>query len=309
MRVSVAICTWNRSALLDRTLASLQELAIPPGVEWEVLVVNNASSDDTDDVVARRACRLPLRSLCESKRGLSHARNAAVQAARGDLILWTDDDVLVDPGWLGEHVAAARQWPAAAFFGGTIAPWFETPPPAWVTANWPRVSDVYAAREFSGSGAEVDSHNMPYGANYAVRSDVQRRYPYDPNLGRIGANLRAGEETAVIMRMLTDGHRGRIIPAARVRHFIPQHRLTLDYACQWYFALGQMHAAQDAAGAAARGMVLKTLIRTWLALNARYRQASYWVLRRCTTPEHWVWVATQANYIQGWLAPRAATET
>ena len=157
-----------------------------------------------------------------------------MQAARSDLILWTDDDVLVDPGWLGEYVAAARQWPETAFFGGPIEPWFETPPPAWVAANWPRISHVYAAREFTGSDAEVSSESMPYGANYAVRSELQRRYLYNPELGRIGENLRSGEEFSVIMRMLAEGHRGRIIPTARVRHFIPSQRLTLDYVCRWF---------------------------------------------------------------------------
>ncbi len=96
MRVETAICTWNRASLLDRTLAEFRLLEIPHGVEWEVMVVNNQCSDSTDAVIARHAAHLPIRRLVEPRPGLSHSRNCAVAAARGDLLVWTDDDVLVD---------------------------------------------------------------------------------------------------------------------------------------------------------------------------------------------------------------------
>src|SRR4051812_4932182 len=111
IRVTVAICTWNRSALLDRTLTSMRHLVIPEGVEWEILVVNNNCTDDTDDVLSRHFAGLPLRRVFEPRQGLSNARNAAIDVAAGELICWTDDDVLVDPGWLSAYVEAASRWP------------------------------------------------------------------------------------------------------------------------------------------------------------------------------------------------------
>src|SRR4051812_1329005 len=103
MLVTVAICTWNRAALLDRTLARLRDLRIPPGLSWELLVVDNNCTDETSAVLARHAKHLPLRALHEPKQGHSHARNRAVAEARGDLLLWTDDDVLAHADWLAEH--------------------------------------------------------------------------------------------------------------------------------------------------------------------------------------------------------------
>src|SRR5581483_541916 len=107
MHVTVAICTWNRCKLRDQTLAQFQNLRIPEGVTWELLVVNNNCTDQTDLVLENYRSRLPLRRLFEPKQGHCHARNCAVAAATGELLLWTDDDVLVNPEWLAAYVAAA----------------------------------------------------------------------------------------------------------------------------------------------------------------------------------------------------------
>jgi glycosyltransferase involved in cell wall biosynthesis len=103
MHVTVAICSWNRARRLVQTLDSLTALAVPDGVDWELLVVNNNCTDDTDRVVASFTDRLPLRLLHEPTPGLSCARNRAVQHAAGEYILWTDDDVVVDSAWLTSY--------------------------------------------------------------------------------------------------------------------------------------------------------------------------------------------------------------
>src|SRR5262249_4742997 len=114
MLYSVAICTWNRAALLAQTLGALRRLRVPPGADWELLVVNNNGTDDPDAALPRHGAFLPLRRVFEPRLGHCHARNAAVSAARGDLLLWTDDDVLVDPEWLACYARAADRWPDAA---------------------------------------------------------------------------------------------------------------------------------------------------------------------------------------------------
>src|SRR5262249_35853856 len=135
MKVSVAICTWNRASLLDRTLAAMRRLHIPADVQWELLIVNNNCTDDTDDVVSRHLRNLPIRLVHEQRQGVSNARNQAGAAAEGDLILWTDDDVLVDPDWFLQYLLAASKYPEATYFGGTIEPWFASAPPRWVQRN------------------------------------------------------------------------------------------------------------------------------------------------------------------------------
>src|SRR5262245_53707365 len=86
MILTVAIWTWNRARLLDQTLARMRDLRVPAGGTWELLVVNNNCTDDTDAVIAKHASALPLVRLFEPKQGLSNARNCAVDHARGDLL-------------------------------------------------------------------------------------------------------------------------------------------------------------------------------------------------------------------------------
>jgi glycosyltransferase involved in cell wall biosynthesis len=95
-KVSVIIWTWNRAALLDQTLERMHQLRIPEGVRWELVVVNNNCTDHTDELIARHASRLPLVNLHEAQPGKGHACNLALAHASGDLVAWTDDDVLVD---------------------------------------------------------------------------------------------------------------------------------------------------------------------------------------------------------------------
>lgn len=112
--VTVGICTRNREPLLQTSLEQLARTAVPDDVTWEVIVVDNGSTDGTARVLEAMASQLPLRALRFDTPGKSHALNYAIEHARGDYILWTDDDVLVDRQWIASYVAAFRRWPEAA---------------------------------------------------------------------------------------------------------------------------------------------------------------------------------------------------
>ena len=124
MKITVAICTWNRSALLDKTLTQMHQLCIPPGIEWELIVVNNDCSDDTDRVIARHCAHLPVVRVFEGKPGQGHARNAALRLARGEYLLWTDDDVLVDSAWVVKTLVAFDTFGADLVYGKAEPWWF-----------------------------------------------------------------------------------------------------------------------------------------------------------------------------------------
>jgi glycosyltransferase involved in cell wall biosynthesis len=239
MKVSVAICTWNRAELLDQTLSHLRLLRIPEGIEWELLVVNNNCTDGTDGILKKYSGEMPLRRLFEPKQGLSNARNCAVANATGELLLWTDDDVLVDPEWMSSYVAGIRRFPEASFFGGTVEPWFAVEPPSWIREHLPRIAGTYAIRDLGDEVRPLAANEVPYGANMAFRLQALRGMDFNPRLGRIGAGMLSGDETDLIARLRQMGHQGVWIGTARVKHYIPQERMTKQYVWAYYHGISQ----------------------------------------------------------------------
>ena len=240
--LTIALCTWNRSTVLEGALQALTQLVRPAGLDWEVVVVDNNSTDGTGAVLARFTERLPLRPVCEPTPGASHARNRAVSAARGHAILWTDDDAIVDPGWMAAYAQALTASPDVAVFGGPVRPCFEVPPPAWLVDAWESVAGAYAIRDLGPNPLPLDTAHVPYGPNYAVRTKVHRQFQYDTTLGPTkGGNIR-GEETALIRAVLNAGHLGRWVPEARVSHLVPASRQTVGYLRRYYEGSGLTEA-------------------------------------------------------------------
>lgn len=240
MRVTVAVCTWNRCHLLRQALERMTFLSIPAGVEWELLVVNNGSTDSTDAVTAEFRSRLPVQALHEPNIGHSHARNRAVGAAQGDYVLWTDDDALVEDDWMAVYVEAFRRWPEAAFFGGPIRPMFAVRPPPWLERAWPQVADAYAVRELGAEPFRLGGdRRFPYGANYAVRCREQRAHLYDVRLGHRRERRMGGEETRLFLDLVAEGCHGWWVPNAAVRHYVEPDRMTVRYIRSFYVGIGR----------------------------------------------------------------------
>src|SRR4051812_36033554 len=182
-RVSIVICTWNRSRLLRKTLEQMTLLDTAPGTRWELIVVNNNCSDDTESVLDDFQSRLPLVRLFEPTPGKSHAANRAVGEAKGEYIVWTDDDVLVDRDWLNAYLAAFARWPDASVFGGLIAPWFEESPPRWLEKVFGKVERAYAALNHGPIGCALTHETIPFGANMALKRSAHLEEGYDARLG------------------------------------------------------------------------------------------------------------------------------
>jgi glycosyltransferase involved in cell wall biosynthesis len=241
---SVVICTRNREASLTRVLASMAELAVPEELVWELLVVDNGSTDRTAEIVEGFVHSLPIRRVLEPKAGLSHARNRGIAEARGDYIVWTDDDVLVHRGWLAAYVAAFRRHPSATFFGGRIDPMLEPPTPPWFQENLDLLAGLTVKRDFGPNELtfSLEGDSLPFGANYAVRAADQRRFPYDVRLGVSPAFRRSGEETAVLRALLRSGCVGWWVPDAIITHVLPPTRQTSAHVVDHFRALGQTWA-------------------------------------------------------------------
>ena len=97
--------------------------------------------------------------------------NCAMAAARGELVIWTDDDVLVDSGWIEAYDAAVKQYPEAAFFGGTVDPLYEVEPTAWMRKHRELVDGPFALRQLGPDVRPLVGKELPFGANMALRWD------------------------------------------------------------------------------------------------------------------------------------------
>ena len=246
--VSVIVATRNRKALLAQTLASLASQDWPFD-RLEIVVADNGSTDGTRTTVAaiaRPAGGPTMHYLFVEPPGKSYAINAALARAQGDLILFTDDDVIADSRWV-RRIAAAFAETAADFVAGRILPRWEIPPPTWMS---PRLYGVLAipdggnARQVIGGGGTTDV--MPIGANMAVRAHVLRRLGgLRADLGKLEGTLRTGEDHEFFLRMIRANCRGVYEPSAVVRHLVPRERLRRRYFRRWLYQNGRDVARID----------------------------------------------------------------
>ena len=266
MFVSITIQTYNRSTMLAETLESLRPLRSPRAVEYEILVIDNNSSDGTQDVIRRYARILAprLRSAFEPQQGLSHARNRALAEAKGDIVSFLDDDVVVDPGWL-EAVCHAFAEHSATVVGGRSYLIYPEPlgRPAWLPAHR---EDMYSRLDH-GPDTLVDTDKTLFGLNFSVlRQKAIEVRGFDISLGRNGDNLACGEESDLLDRLRRVGGRVVYEPRAVVGHKIPPERLTRKWLLKraYYGALSAERSLR-VQGKPSEGVttILMHMLRCW----------------------------------------------
>ena len=242
MDISVIICTYNRSESLKRTLASLGQMSGLDSVAWELLVVDNNSSDGTRDAVGEfvassaRNCRY----LFEEKQGLSNARNKGIQEAKGRIIAFTDDDVIVARDWI-ENILREFVRTDAACIGGKILPIWERGPQKWLQGE---LLDYLALLDLGDERIRLDAPTI-WGANLIVNASIFGKYGlFDASLGHSEGKLYGGEEAQFITRLLGNGEDVYYSPGILVYHCIPAQRTTKSYFRKWVYDKGELAAHQ-----------------------------------------------------------------
>ena len=248
---TVLIATYNRAALLAETLDSLRQLRVRPGRAWEVLVVDNNSTDATRAVVEGRVAQfpVPLRYLFEGRQGRSSALNAGIAASDGEVIAMTDDDVIVDERWLDAACDVLLDKDGAiAYAGGPVEPIWEVDPPAWLDLTR---GDLWGTIAIQDHGDRPfvyeEARRVPLGANMAARRSFFTAIGnFRADLGRSSGRLVLGQEVPELLtRARAAGLRGMYVPAMRVRHHIPARRLTRAYFRRWWFGKGVSRSGMD----------------------------------------------------------------
>jgi len=243
MMMSVVICTYNRSQSLARTLKSLGEISVPSNLQWEVIVVDNNSTDGTRAAIEDFAAEstMPVSYVFEKKQGLAYARNAGIEKANGDVIAFTDDDVLVAANWLKELARTFECYDAAGV-GGKILPIWPERRPLWLTRD---IEGNIALLDRGEAVARIVNTNHIFGANMAFPKAIFEKVGlFDPFYGRKGKKLYSHEEADLLRRVLESG--GTVIyqPRAVVHHIIEPTRVKKAYFRKWQFDDGEFEAAR-----------------------------------------------------------------
>lgn len=229
-RVTVALCTRNRAGLLASALERLAGHWVPLRDSCELLVVDNDSHDATPRVLQEAHVRWGVRALHEPRAGLSHARNAAVAAAEGEWVVFTDDDVVWSPGWLQAWLDAVRVQPVAGWMGGPVRPLWEGSRPRWARdETLPFLQGVLVRHDLArDDGPYAQGEPWPVGANFALRrSSVATVGPFRADLGHQGAQRGLGEETDWLRRAVGAGLGGWYVSRAAALHPVDRQRLRL----------------------------------------------------------------------------------
>ena len=235
MYITVILCTYNRCRSLAKALESASAIRLPESIEWEVLVVDNNSRDQTRETVKKFCDRHPgrFRYLFEPMQGKSHALNTGIREARGDVLAFMDDDVTVDSEWL-LHLTAALHSGEWAGAGGRILPERTIPFPRWLLPEGPHTAAPLALFDRGLQAGPLTE--SPFGTNMAFQKKMFEKYGmFRIDLGpRPGSEIRS-EESEFASRLLAGGERLRYEPSAVVYHEMSPARLQQRYFLRWWF--------------------------------------------------------------------------
>lgn len=232
IRVSVIIPTYNRSQSLDRALQSVAELDFPRE-QFEVVVVDNNSSDNTPEVADKfRNVGISLKYVKETRLSFTVARHTGAEAASGKILSYIDDDVIVSSGWLNAVMEVFERDGRVGIVGGPILPVFEAEPPSWIQKYHPMTGWL----SLMDRGPNLVETDDAYGPNLSVRKDVLNLvggFPADTigveGEGRPGVveKIYVGSgDVGLCAKLRKEGYKVMYVPNALVHHVIPPVRLT-----------------------------------------------------------------------------------
>ncbi len=228
--ISLIICTYNREKYIGPLLESIAKNDFPTK-DYEIVLVDNNCTDNTSQVCEQFVADHPeiaFRYVQETEQGLSAARNKGIKEAKGDIIIYVDDDALVDSDYIriyAEHFATHPDTMAA---GGPIEPLYETQEPDWMSPYTKAL--LTAWMNYGEKVREYPNGKYPGGGNAAYRKEVFEKVGlFNTELGRKGSLLLASEEKDIFDKMKAMGMQVKYLPTPVLHHIIPQAKLEEDY--------------------------------------------------------------------------------
>jgi glucosyl-dolichyl phosphate glucuronosyltransferase len=238
--LAVVLCTYNRSGLLAEALTALTSQTDAPA--YDVVVVDNNSTDDTPEVAGRFAADGRVRVVREPRQGVSYARNRGIAATGAAIVAFTDDDVRVGPTWVRSIVDAFAEHPEVDMVGGKVEPDWQAAPPPWLAdaGSAPLALVDYGAEPFR---IVPDAPRCLISANVAVRRRaLERLEGFSPQLQRVRDGIGSTEDHDLQMRLLQSGGSALYDPRIVARTVVPRERLSKRYHRVWHRGHGRFYA-------------------------------------------------------------------
>lgn len=246
IKLSVIIPTRNRSNILKNTLTYVISQTMPPG-EFEVLVIDNGSSDNTKEIVVgviNNNRRHLIRYIYESEPGLLSGRHRGALEAKGEIFIFIDDDIEADKEWLSAIKETFDLYPEVQLVGGRNLPKFEIEPPQWIKQMWdkptpPRIFGNLSLLDLGEKVCEIHP-NYVWGLNFSIRkSALFELGGFHPDgVPKHLIHFRGDGETGLTIKAKERGYKAIYQPNALIYHNIPANRLTYEYFCSRYFYQG-----------------------------------------------------------------------
>ena len=228
--LTAIICTYNRAKYIGPLLESIAANDLSKA-EYEILLVDNNCTDNTREICDTFASNHPDVNFCyvvETEQGLSAARNKGIKEAKGDIIVYIDDDALVDTWYLRIIVEYMSVHPEIDAVGGPIVPLYETEEPQWMTCYTKELLCGYLY--FGDKERTFPGDRYPGGGNAAYRANVFEKVGlFNTDLGRKGDSLMGAEEKDIFDKMSSQRMRFMYLPKMILHHIIPQKKLEKDY--------------------------------------------------------------------------------
>jgi len=277
--VSIIIPTRNRTQYLRGALESIQEQRFALG-GYEIIVVDNGSTDDTRQVVGalNKSGTKEIRYVYDDRPGLHIGRHRGAEVAQGGILLYGDDDIVASPDWVAE-IARCYQDSRVGVVGGKIVPCWEAEPLPWVEA----FRDYLSLLDVGEGIQQLHTANDMCGCNLSVRRDVLFEVGgFNPDaMPQEFIKYRGDGETALMNKVLWSGYRLVYNGRAIVEHVISPDRLTMDYFKRRAFNQGISNSFTDVR--AAHGLDLRDAVRPKGVLSYAYRyvRACKRCIKRC----------------------------
>lgn len=244
--ITILFATHNGEKTLPLTLKAFCNLTVPE-IGWEIIVVDNASTDNTANIIKSYIDKLPIRYLYEDKKGKNNALNSGVSLAKGNLIVFTDDDVIPEQEWLVKLASCANLHADYTIFGGVIKPNWPRQPDKWIIDHVP-LGATYAITKENLEEGDISPGSV-WGPNMAIRREVfDAGHRFDTSVGPNGKkNYAMGSETEFTIRLHKVGYKSWFCRDAVVQHIIRDYQLDPKWIVERAYRLGRSMYRQKSA--------------------------------------------------------------